>query len=60
MTTNLTITLSVEEVQTIVEALSEQPFKAVNGLLHKLISQSNSQLNEPAEVVEKAPDAESV
>lgn len=57
----LTVTLTVKEMQTIVDALSDKPFKEVNEILHKIISQSKAQLS-PPEPAADAPvvDAEPV
>jgi hypothetical protein len=54
--------LSVAEVNLILEALGEQPFKSVYGLVSRLQSQARGQLqspsseeSEPASAAEEAP-----
>ena len=44
---NLTFTLTIEEANTILTALSKLPFEAVSGLIPKLQSQAQAQLSPP-------------
>jgi hypothetical protein len=45
----LHLELSVEDVNLILEALGEQPFKSVYGLVSRLQSQARGQLQSPPE-----------
>lgn len=48
----ITLTLSVEEVETVLSALNEVPYKTSAPLIQKIITQGNAQLTPPS----PAPD----
>jgi hypothetical protein len=48
--------LSIDEVNLILEALGDQPFKAVYALVARLQSQARSQLGDSANPSSAAPD----
>ena len=43
---NVTITLTVQEAEAILNALSQLPFREVNGLIHKIHQQATVQANQ--------------
>jgi hypothetical protein len=49
----LHLELSIEDVNLILEALGEQPFKTVFGLVSRLQSQARGQLQNPAEAADE-------
>ncbi len=49
----LHLELSIEDVNLILEALGEQPFKTVFGLVSRLQSQARGQLQNPSEVADE-------
>jgi hypothetical protein len=58
--TTLTLELSVDDINLILEALGERPFKSVYGLVSRLQSQAQSQLQPeapPAPTSRAEPDA---
>lgn len=54
----LHLELSVEDVNLILEALGEQPFKSVYGLVSRLQSQARGQLQSPPEAEADTPSAQ--
>jgi hypothetical protein len=54
----LHLELSIEDVNLILEALGEQPFKSVYGLVSRLQSQARGQLQSPPEVEADTPSAQ--
>jgi hypothetical protein len=49
----LHLELSIEDVNLILEALGEQPFKTVFGLVSRLQSQARGQLQNPSEAADE-------
>lgn len=54
----LHLELSIEDVNLILEALGEQPFKSVYGLVSRLQSQARGQLQSPPEAEGDSPSVQ--
>jgi hypothetical protein len=51
----ITLTLTVEETNLVLDALGNQPFKEVYGLIGKIQNQAAAQLSEPSPVSSDPP-----
>lgn len=54
----ITLTLTIQEVETILSALSDQPFRVVSMLIQKVQQQGQEQLKPKPEIVKDAPVVE--